>query len=94
MNYVVKILVWTVQFIKFRSQLDLCFWHPVLVSGLVSGFFILFLIIVALDCILSLRKVLDYYFVKYISATAALYFKRVIIIEWRRLVFCLNYYHP
>ena len=28
-----------------------------------------------LDCILNLRKVLDEYFVKYIGATAALYFK-------------------
>ena len=30
---------------------------------------------VALDCILNLRKVLDDHFVKYFSATAALYFK-------------------
>ena len=28
----------------------------------------------ALDCIFNLQKVLDYYFVKYISATATLYF--------------------
>ena len=34
----------------------------------------------ALDCILNLREVLYQYFVKYISATAALYFK--VLLFW------------
>ena len=37
-------------------------------------------------CILNLRKVLDLYLIKYISATAALYFKVLIILELQLLV--------